>query len=301
MGEIEGPFIGTEAVASGLVSRRGLKNDYEAIYRNVYLPRTAELTAVTRARAAWLWAGRAGTLAGLSASAMLGSRWIDAKLPAELVRRGDEAAGVVIHRDALAVDETCVVDGMPCTTAARTAFDLGRRERLTLAVAHLDALSHATGLKRAAVDALIDRHRGARGIVQLRRAIDLVDGASESPQETRTRLLLISRGLPAPQTQIVVADELGRPFARIDMGWEEFKVGVEYDGAQHWTDPAQRSWDIDRWATLEAKGWKIIRVSSDLLRYRPEVIIARTLDALRAAGWTGEIRLDARLQLDRVS
>ena len=71
------------------------------------------------------------------------------------------------------------------------------------------------------------------------------------------------------------------------MGWEEWKVGVEYDGAQHWLDPAQRTWDIDRWAGLAAKGWVIIRVSSDLLRYRPAVVAARAAEALRCAGWRG--------------
>lgn len=72
--------------------------------------------------------------------------------------------------------------------------------------------------------------------------------------------------------------------ARIDMGWEEWKVGVEFDGAQHWTDPAQRTRDIDRLAELEARGWTIVRVSADMLRYRPYDILSRTRNALRASG-----------------
>ena len=68
------------------------------------------------------------------------------------------------------------------------------------------------------------------------------------------------------------------------MGYEEFKVGVEYDGVQHWTDPAQRAYDIDRLAELLARGWLIIRVSADMLRYRPHVIVARTCAALQAKG-----------------
>jgi very-short-patch-repair endonuclease len=68
------------------------------------------------------------------------------------------------------------------------------------------------------------------------------------------------------------------------MGWDEWMVGVEYDGAQHWTDPAIRSHDIDTQARLEALGWRIIRVSADMLQYRPNTIVARTRAALRAAG-----------------
>lgn len=67
------------------------------------------------------------------------------------------------------------------------------------------------------------------------------------------------------------------------MGFEEFKVAVEYDGGQHWTDPVQRAKDIDRWAMLAELGWTVIRVSSDMLRHRPHVIVARTCAALHTA------------------
>jgi very-short-patch-repair endonuclease len=94
---------------------------------------------------------------------------------------------------------------------------------------------------------------------------------------------LIAAGLPRPATQVPAYDG-GCLIARIDMGWEEWLVGVEFDGAHHWTDPAQRTWDIDRLAELEALGWRIVRVCADLLRYRPAVVVARVLAALRAAG-----------------
>jgi very-short-patch-repair endonuclease len=68
------------------------------------------------------------------------------------------------------------------------------------------------------------------------------------------------------------------------LGWEQWKVGVEFDGAQHWLDPAQRTWDIDRLAELEARGWTIVRVSADMLRNRPDVVVARVRHALLAAG-----------------
>ena len=110
-----------------------------------------------------------------------------------------------------------------------------------------------------------------------------MDAGAESPQETRTRLVLIDAGLPRPQTQIVVRDHFGYAFARVDMGYEEFKVGVEYDGPQHW-DPESRAYDIDRHAKLLAKGWRIVRVSAEILRYRPHEIVARSCDALAAAG-----------------
>ncbi|OHV05983.1 endonuclease domain-containing protein [Mycobacterium talmoniae] len=300
MGAIEGPFLGTEALAAGTVSRRALATYYRAIYRNVYLANDQQLTPTDRAVAAWLWSDRQATAAGLSAAALHGSQWIDADLPAELYRRNGKAAdGILMHRDELGDDEVCLVNGIRVTTAARTAYDLGRRAGWKRAVVRLDALFQATDLVPADVEALADNHRGARGIVQLRRVLDLVDGGAESPQETRTRLVLVTAGLPKPQTQIRVRDEFGAVFARLDMGYEEFKVAVEYDGEQHWTDPARRAHDIDRHAKLLALGWIIIRVSAEMLRYRPHVIVERTCAALHAAG--AEWPVIARFLLKNVS
>jgi hypothetical protein len=296
-----GPFLGSEALAAGEVSRRQLLRGYQAVYRDVYLARDEALTPITRAQAAWLWSGRQATAVGLSAAALHSAKWIDAAAPAELNRAsGKGVSGIVINRETLLDDETCRIGEIMLTTPARTAFDLGRRPCRTLAVIDLDALAHATGLQSRDVDALSKRHRGMRGVRQLREVVQSMDGGAESPQETRTRLLLIDAGLPKPQTQIVVADEDGYLFARIDMGWEQWRVGVEYDGEQHWTDPRRRASDIDRLARLDAAGWRIVRVSSDLLRNRPRVLVARVCDALRAAGFP-ECPVTTRLSLEAVS
>ena len=258
---------------------------YEAVYRNVYIPRGQVLTPAEKARAAWLWSGRKATAVSVSAAAMHGSLWIDSRLPAELNQRSQhKTKGIVLHNDALAPDETREIHGISVTTPARTAFDLGRRYGRTLAVIRVDALLQATDLKDSDIRASIDRHRGARGIVQLREVVELADNGAESPQETRTRLVLTDAGMRPTHTQINVFDRWGEHIGRIDMGWPEWRVGVEYDGEQHWTDPAIRARDIDRQADLEALGWRIVRVSAEMLRYRPRTIVQRTREALRAAG-----------------
>src|SRR5699024_4119797 len=86
MGVIDGPFIGTEALEAGAVSQRALGRSYTRLHRNVYLGNEQVHTPATRAVAAWLWSNRQATVAGLSAAALHGSRWIDADRPAELVR-----------------------------------------------------------------------------------------------------------------------------------------------------------------------------------------------------------------------
>jgi very-short-patch-repair endonuclease len=279
------PFLGTEALAAGVVTRHELATHYEAIYRNVYIRRGQQVTPAQRAHAAWLWAQRRATVVGVSAAAIHGSKWIDPRLPAELNQASQhKTRGIELHNDTLTPNEITIIRGMPVTTAARTAFDLGRRHGRTLAVIRVDALLQATALKLSAVDALIDRHRGARGIVQLRQVVRLADAGAESPQETRTRLVLTDAGLRPRRTQIDVFNRFGDHIHRIDMGWPEWKVGVEYDGEQHWTNPAIRAKDIDQQAEVEALGWRLIRVSAEMLRYRPHTIVQRTRVALNTAG-----------------
>jgi hypothetical protein len=268
----------------GVLTERELRR-CTRIYRNVYQRRAGGLTARDRALAAWLWSGKKAIVAGNSAAALLGAKWVDPQAPAELITDRKRPPRLIIARnDTLLNDETIAVDGIPVTSPARTAFDVGRRPGLQTAVMRLDALARATGVSAADVQPVIDAHRGARGMTQLRRVLSLVDAGAESPQETRTRLALIAGNLPRPQTQIVVCDGWNWVLARIDMGWKEWLVGVEYDGPQHWTDPRVRANDINRTADLEQRGWRLIRVSSELLRARPDVVVARARRALLAAG-----------------
>jgi len=278
------PFLGWQAVRRGDITAYELRKAYRPVYRNVYLPSRAALTAATRARAAWLWSGGDAVLVGRSAAAVLGTKWIDARLPAEIARADRHGPpGIVVHSYELAADEVCAVVGMRVTTPARTAFDIGRTVPAFRAIPVLDALLNATGATVSEVASLAGAKPGARGVRRLRALLPLVDPGAESPQESRVRLLLVRAGLPPPETQIEFVDPLGVPRIRLDMGWRQWRLAVEYDGVQHWADKYQRSWDIDRIAMLDALGWTVVRVSAEMLS-RPHVIVERVRAKLRAAG-----------------
>ena len=287
MKEPSWPFLGSEALAAKALPERAMRALYDPVYPGVYVPGCIELTAGRRAEAAWLWSRRKAAVSGHSAAALLGAKWVDANLNAELTHANRHPpAGITVHSETLLPDEITEIGGIAVTSSARTAFDIGRRVSNRLrAVQQLDALANVTDVKCVDVEAVMSRHPGARGIVRLRRVLPLVDGGAESPQETRTRLAVIDAGLPAPRTQIVVRDEYGEFVARIDMGYEDLRVGIEYDGPQHWTSADQRDRDIDRYSALLDRGWVIVRVSSELLRYRRGTFIARVVAAMQAAGW----------------
>jgi hypothetical protein len=286
MAELQWPFVGAEALAARLIPERAMRTLYEPLYPGVYAPWGVEPSATERAKAAWLWSHRRAVVAGTSAAALLGTKWVDGARPAELIHDNRKPPpNLVVHSDVLAPGETHDCDGIPVTTAARTAFDLGRRisSRVT-AVQRLDALAAATRVTASDVEAVMVAHPGARGLPRLRTVLPLVDGGAESPQETVARLALVDAGLPSPTTQFEVFGRYGEFLARLDMAYEDLKIGVEYDGPQHWTDPAVRQRDIDKQFELTALGWVIIRVSRDMMRYRRRDYVSRVATALCARG-----------------
>jgi hypothetical protein len=251
------PFLGSEALTAGVLTPYELRSRYVAVHKDVYMPRDAALTAMLRAKACWLRSRRRGILAGYSASALHGAKWIDPTLPAAIIDTNRHTvAGVQTWEERIDVDEIEILADMRVTTPARTALDLARRLPLGVAVAAVDALTQATELKMADIELLVDRYSGRRGVRAARAALALVDGGAQSPKETWLRLLLMRAGFPRPQTQIVVRNEWGWREAYLDMGWEDIKVAVEYDGDQHRSDRRQYVKDIRRLEMLDQRyGW----------------------------------------------
>ncbi|KZS83793.1 hypothetical protein [Mycobacterium persicum] len=255
------PFIGSEAVRSGTLRPHQLRSGFRLVYPDVYVRRDQQLTLRHRAVAAWLWSHRRGVLAGLTAAAWHGSKWIDERLPVELVwSNARPPPGLRTYDVRLRPEEYDLVGGIPVTTPQRTAYDIGRRKPMGTAIAHLDALLGATGVKVAEVADVADRHRGARGLRQLETALELVDTGSQSPKESWLRLLIIRAGLPRPTTQIPVPTLDATRMYYLDMGWKDVMVAVEYDGEHHRRDRWQYTKDIRRSEELERLGWLIVRV-----------------------------------------
>lgn len=256
------PVIGTEAVASGIATPYQLRSRYRAVYPGVYVLKGTEPTAALRAKAAWLWSDRRAVLAGCSASALHGAKWLDPRQPAELIHDNRRPPrGIQAWMDRFEDDEITVVDGMRVTKPARTALDLACRYPVDTAVALIDALANATRLKMADVELLVDRYRGRRGIKTARQVLDLVDGGAESPRETWLRLEVVRGGFPRPQTQIPVHDEYGVLVGVFDMGWQDAMVALDYEGDQHRTDRRRFNRDIRKSEAVTRLGWTHIRVT----------------------------------------
>jgi very-short-patch-repair endonuclease len=276
------PIVGSEALASGALTRGQLRWNYRSIFPDVYLPRSTDRSLEAMTIGAWLWSERRSTITGRAAAALHGAKWVSHTSPVEMLWRNNHCPPGIIARDErFAPDEVMSLRGLTVATPARAGFDLARHLLGATAVSHLDDLARATRITRQDLTSLVDRYPRARGSKRARLLIDMMDAGAESPKESWLRLVLINAGLPAPTTQIQVTD--GSFVAFLDMGWETPKVAVEYDGDHHRLDRSQYVKDIRRAETLERIGWHVIRVVKE---DRPRDIVERVVRALTRRGYS---------------
>ena len=275
---MRGIVVGSEAIASGRLTRHHLRTRYVKLHRNVYAPAGLKLTALDRAFAAWLWSRREATLVGSSAAAALGTRWLPCDEPAELGRTRHHApTGIVIHSDAIADDEQQIRRGMACTTPARTAYD--PRPSL-LSSARSDAGHSFRSRLMNATKLSVDRVRADSAMPIPPRARIMPAAAKDTRTNGRRRGVSTgNRDFPSAAHRVTGCQRPGnadtRSSKRLRQGGGAGSIWaipnrwsvVEYDGEQHFTNPDDYANDIERLEFLADKGWNIVRVSTRQLRH----------------------------------
>ncbi|QDW64263.1 endonuclease domain-containing protein [Oerskovia sp. KBS0722] len=128
---------------------------------------------------------------------------------------------------------------------------------------------------------------GARGVARMRTALDDLRTGTDSPMETRTRLVLVRAGLPCPQVNVPVLDDTGRFVALPDMVYVAERVAIEYDGDVHRTDA--RTWrrDVAKRQWLEDLGWRTVVATADDVYRHPSRLVARVAALLRSRAVPG--------------
>ena len=175
-------------------------------------------------------------------------------------------------------DDVRDVDGLRVTSGARTWADLAPLLCLDDLVVLGDATVHRGFATLVELSARAAR-AGRRGSRRMRAAISLLEPRSDSPPETRLRLLLVRAGLPRPvANRDVLVD--GAWLARPDLSYPQLRIAIEYDGDHHRTSRAQWQRDIGRRRVLEDAGWLLIVVTADDLNRRPHEIVERVRRAI---------------------
>lgn len=212
--------------------------------------------------------------------------WLDGTRPLHISRAEsssstDRIPGLVAHAVVVEDGEVVDVDGLQVSRPGRAYFDLMGMLPLHELVALGDQLIRRPdpaldGRERpwetpASLRTLVGDHRKTRGIVAGREALELIRQGADSRPETLLRLALVDAGLPEPRLQ--VRPRPGSPWSG-DLGYEEEKVVLQYEGEGHFS-AAQQASDRTRDAAFRDDGWRVVTVNVEDLRDRFRRVVRR--------------------------
>lgn len=243
-------------------------DDLVSVRRGVLAPPGVPLTPARLQAAAVLAAGDG---AALSHHAAGGRARFPAIQPGALElsvlrRRAARLAGVVTHiaPDLQPID-TMIIDGVRCTTPARTVLDLAGSvspKVLRRIVAHIERSQRRDGLAsiQAAAERIGSKRRPAvQPVLQL---IDRMLLGDEGLDLTPRYLEAFARaGLPRPQLEVVVTWG-GRVFI-LDAAFLHERVNVEFDDDWSHATAAGSHNDKERDRLARREGWAVERATPE--------------------------------------
>jgi hypothetical protein len=276
--QLEGLGMDRSTVAKRVAAGR-LHRVHQGVYAvgHTALPRRAPFMAAALA------CGPDAVISHRSAAALWGLRpdgrsRIDVTAPG---RRGRIPAGIDAHRhSSLRAVDRAEVDGIPCTSVARTLLDLAAvvpARELRNAITQAEV---SRSFDLAAVREVIGRSPRRRGVERLRRAVAEHDPHDElAREELERRFLALCRraGLPAPEVNAPLLVD-GAPI-EADFLWREAGLVVEADGHRYHGIASAFEGDRRRDQRLTVGGWRVIRCTWRQVVDEP-VALARTIGDL---------------------
>jgi very-short-patch-repair endonuclease/predicted transcriptional regulator of viral defense system len=253
-------FVG---LSKSAVSRRAVVRRLHRVHRGVYAIGRPQLTMHGRWMAAVLACGAGALLSRRSAAGLSGLRRderhaTDVCVPCEGVR---SRRGIDLHRSTtLTDDDITTIDGIPCTTVARTLVDLGDvvdRRAVERAVDQADVLQL---FDLRAVDDVLDRAGPKRGAGILRAVLADRAGPTITRSELEERFLALLRAasLPSPAVNAWITLHDGIAY-KADFLWRRERLIVETDGRDVHTTRRAFEHDRERDQHLTLAGFTVVR------------------------------------------
>jgi hypothetical protein len=263
----------------GAIQCRVAKGRLHPLHVGVFAVGHRGLSSDGRLMAAVMCCGPGAMLSHRSAADRLGilpsfSNRIDVAAPRT---RSGGHPGISLHRPRRLVAEDCAVeDGIAVTSLPRTLLDLAEGAQQRHLRRALDESERLGLFDLRAVERLIGRSRGHRGVRRLTQALEDYVGPppiTRSALERRFLDLCYEGGLPRPQANVLVE---GR---EVDVFWPEHQLIVELDGHAYHHTRAAFEGDRKRDAELQTAGYRVLRITQRRLEGEPEAV-TRTVRAL---------------------
>jgi very-short-patch-repair endonuclease len=270
-------------LSRGAIERRLARGSLLRVHREVFLVGPPPLSPSGRLVAALLACDRGTVISHVSALQLWGLA-PPSSGPVHVTRPGRDRLrhpGIVVHASScLGPAEVRRRNGLPVTAPARTVIDAGlsRTDRDLLWLVEelrVRRLATAEDLRAA-----LERHPGRRGTGRLRRIItDELAGPAFTRSEAERRMLDLIRaaGLPTPRVNAHIAG------LEVDLSWPDPRLVVEIDGFGFHASRAAFERDRRRDAELQARGWRVARVTWRRISGEPEQTVA-LLRRLLSAG-----------------
>lgn len=191
-------------------------------------------------------------------------------------------AGVLHESGRILPHHLTTIDGIPCSTLARTMFDLAavvHHDRLIRAVDN--AMAHR-GLTSQQLEDVVGEmaRRGRKGSAIMRKVAEARGPDYVPPDsglESELIDLLDGAGLPEPTRQVVLGDD--SVIGRVDLLYPTHRLVLEVDGGPWHASVSDRASDRDRDNRLSALGYRVLRFTEDDVRTHR----ARTVHRVRSA------------------
>jgi predicted transcriptional regulator of viral defense system len=178
---------------------------------------------------------------------------------------------ITVHSaTALVVEDRSAFEGIPATAVPRTLLDFAAIDPRFLGGA-IEQAERLGLLDLIAIDALLKRSRGFRGVARLRDALEIYrDPAFTRSRLERRFLALVKRaGLPRPSMNSFVEGY------ELDAYWPAERFAVELDTYDYHGGHAAFEHDRMRQEDLKLAGIEMTRVTGARLDREPEAVVAR--------------------------
>jgi hypothetical protein len=268
------------------VTRRQIALDGDPVARGLYVSRSAEPDLETRCRAWALVLPDDAAFSHATAAELFDTPSARSEQPHVVLtprRVLPQWSGLVVHRRQLQPPDVVEHRGLRLTSGAQTFLDLSPGLWPEDLVAVGDALLRRGCMSPESLAERLGRADRVRGVLRARMCAPLLSGLAMSRPESHIRYWILTSDLPTPQAQIPIRDRWGVARTHADLGYEEWKVALEYEGRQH-ADTDQFGRDIDRYSLMAADGWVTLRFAKRHLG-GPSVVLDRTRRTLISRGW----------------
>jgi predicted transcriptional regulator of viral defense system len=279
-GVISLPQLQSAGLTASAVRNRVAAGKLQRLHQGVYVVGLAKPSREARYIAAVLACGPGAALSHRSAADLLGLRrcsrpTIEVTAPR---RTGKSRPAIEVHRaTGLEPRDVTYVNGIPCTTVARTLLDLAETLDQTALERTIERAETLKIFDLTAVVDVLNRAGNRKGAKTVRAALSsyLPEPAfTRSELEKRFLALCKEAGVPKPKVNTFGDGK------EVDFRWPDVRLIAEVDSLRHHGTRAAFERDRRRDQELTMNGWRVVRFTWRQVVGDPEAVAATLVSLL---------------------